>query len=363
MAKLRIGIIGTGGIARAHTNMYAKFPDLAEVVAGSDAVPGRAAEFLRENNFPNAQAFDNAKEMLDKVKLDAVSVCTYAAAHAECTILALEHGVPVLLEKPMCVTLDEAKAIVAAEKKNGTFVSVGFQPRYDPNLRRVKEIIESGTLGKVYYVQTGGGRPRNIPGKLSFLTKATAGGGSCSDAGCYPIDLAMNSIGYPKPLTVSATLTNYFGTDPKCNSYFPDKFDVDDFSTAYVRLEGGIVLDYRMSWFMHMDTLGDFIFLGTKAGLKIKQAGPVGAWDGAIGSMSLFKQDENNEASYIPIETPIPAEPKVDVWEYKIKEFINAVASGKNIAPIPTSQIIYNQAIIDGMMRSSALGREVECVF
>ena len=363
MARLRIGIIGTGGIARAHTNMYARFPDVAEVVAGSDIVPGRAEAFLKENNLPNALAFDSTEEMLDKTKLDAVSVCTYAATHAECAIQALEHGLPVLLEKPMCVTLDEAKAVIAAEKKSGAFVTVGFQPRYDLNLRRVKEIIDSGTLGKVYYVQTGGGRPRNIPGKLSFLTKATAGGGSCSDAGCYPIDLAMNSIGNPKPLTVSATLTTYFGNDPKCNSYFPDQFDVDDFSSAYVRLEGGIVLDYRMSWFMHMDTLGDFIFLGTKAGLKIKQHGPVGAWDGLIGSMSLFQQDANNEKSYIPIETAIPAEPQVDLWERKIKDFLDAVTDGNNIAPIPTNQIIYNQAIIDGMMRSSALGREVECVF
>jgi len=361
MAKLRIGIIGTGGIARAHANMYAKFPDSAEVVAGADIVPGKAGNFLREMNLPDARGFDGAEEMLDKVKLDAVSVCTYAAAHAECTVLALEHGLPVLLEKPMCVTLDEAKAIVAAEKKSGKFVTVGFQPRYDPNLKKVKEIIESGALGKVYYIQTGGGRPRNIPGTLSFLTKETAGAGSCSDAGCYPLDLALNSVGNPKPLTVSAALRTDFGNDPRYSS-FSGCLDVDDFSSAYIRLEGGIVLDYRMSWFMHMDTAGDFLFLGTKAGLKIKQPGPVGAWDGPIGTMSLFRQDENS-AGCAPVETVIPQEPQIDIWKCKIKDFIDAVTDGKNIAPIPTSQIIYNQAIIDGMIRSSALGREVECIF
>jgi len=341
--------------------MYAQFPDNAEVVAGADIVSGKAQTFLQEMNLPESQAFDSAKEMLDTVKLDAVSVCTYAATHAECAILALEHGLPVLLEKPMCVTLDEAKAIVAAEKKSGKFVTVGFQPRYDPNLRKIKEIIESGALGKVYYIQTGGGRPRNIPGNITFLTKETAGGGSCSDAGCYSLDLALNSVGNPKPLTVSATLCTYFGNNPKyCAS--ADKFDVDDFSSAYIRLEGGIVLDYRMSWFMHMDTAGDFLFLGTKAGLKVKQPGPVGAWDGPIGVLTLLQQDDNG-TSCVPIETVIPQEPQVDIWRFKIKDFIDAVIEGKNIAPIPTSQIIYNQAIIDGMMRSSALGREVECVF
>jgi len=361
MAKLRIGIIGTGGIAGQHARMYAQFPDNAEIVAGADIVPGRAQAFMRNLNLPDAQAFDSTEEMLDKVKLDAVSVCTYAATHAECAILALEHGLPVLLEKPMCVTLDEAKAVIAAEKKSGKFVTVGFQPRYDRNVRKIKEIIESGELGKVYYIQTGGGRPRNIPGNITFLTKATAGAGSCSDAGCYSLDLALNSIGNPKPLTVSAALRTDFGNDPKYCS-FADHFDVDDFSSAYIRLEGGIVLDYRMSWFMHMDTAGDFLFLGTKAGLKIKQAGPVGAWDGSMGTISLMKQDANSNA-IVPVETVLPMEPQEDMWKCKIKDFIDAVLDGKNIAPIPTSQIIYNQAIIDGMIRSSALGREVECVF
>ena len=360
MAKLRIGIIGTGGIAHAHARMYAQFPDLAEVVAGADIVPGKAQDFLQDMNLPNAQAFDSTEEMLDKVKLDAVSICTYAATHAKCAILALEHGLPVLLEKPMCVTLDEAKAVIAAEKKSGKFVTVGFQPRYDPNIRKIKEIIDSGTLGKVYYIQTGGGRPRNIPGTLSFLTKETAGAGSCSDAGCYPLDLALNSVGNPKPLTVSATLCTNFGNDPKYCP-FPDRLDVDDFSSAYIRLEGGIILDYRMSWFMHMDTAGDFLFLGTKAGLKIKQDGPIGAWDGRIGSMTLLQHDDQG-SGFVPVETVIPQEPQEDIWRCKIKDFIDAVIDVRNIAPIPTDQIIYNQAIIDGMIRSSAAGREVDII-
>ena len=358
MADLRIGIIGTGGIAHAHLRNYNAIEGV-EVVAGCDIVPGKAAEFFKNNNMPATQAFDSAAEMLDAVELDAVSVCTYAAAHAECTILALEHGLPVLLEKPMCVTLDEAKAIVAAEKKSGKFVTIGFQPRYDPNAQHVKEIIASGVLGDIYYIQTGGGRPRDVPPALSFLRKETAGAGSCSDAGCYPLDFALNSVGYPKPLTVSATLVTNFANKPKYTP-FADQLDVDDFSSAYVRLEGGIVLDYRMSWVMHMDTAGDFIFLGTEAGLKIKQPGPVGAWDGPIGSITLFKQEDDGSLSQTAIEMKEASE---DIWMRKIKDFVDAVRDGKNIAPIPTAEVIYNQAIIDGMIRSGTLGREVECEF
>jgi len=357
MAKLRIGIIGTGGIAHAHLNNYNAIEG-AEVVAGCDIVPGKSAAFFKNNNMPDAQAFNSAKEMLDAVKLDAVSVCTYAAAHAECTILALEYGLPVLLEKPMCVTLEEAKAIVAAEKKSGKFVTLGFQPRYDPNVQQVKEIIESGQLGDVYYIQTGGGRPRDVPPALSFLQKKTAGAGSCSDAGCYPLDFALNSVGNPKPLTVSATLVTKFANQAKYTQ-FADQLDVDDFSSAYIRLEGGIVLDYRMSWVMHMDTAGDFLFLGTKAGLKVKQPGPVGAWDGPVGSVTMFRQEDDGSLS----QTVIPSKGSEDMWRRKISDFVDAVVEGKNIAPIPTKEVIYNQAIIDGMIRSSKLGREVDVEF
>ena len=159
--KLRIGIIGTGGIANSHIKSYLKQRD-AEVVAGADLIPGKAAQFF-ERHGVEARAFEDYREMIDTMDLDAVSVCTYNSTHKECTIYALEHGLPVLLEKPMTVTLDEAVEICRAEKKSGKIVSVGFQPRFDGNMQMIKKIVESGELGKVYYIQTGGGRRHGIP--------------------------------------------------------------------------------------------------------------------------------------------------------------------------------------------------------
>ena len=103
MEKIRIGIIGTGGISNAHVRAYKKMEDV-EIVAGADIIPGKAREALDRWEFPEAQAFESAQEMLEKVKLDAVSVCTYNSTHAECAIAALEAGCHVLLEKPMTVS-------------------------------------------------------------------------------------------------------------------------------------------------------------------------------------------------------------------------------------------------------------------
>jgi len=354
MGKLKIGIIGTGGIAHAHLNSYNAI-DEVEVVAGCDIVPGKAKEFFKRNKMENALGFDSKEEMLKSVKLDAVSVCTYNATHSECAVFALENGLDVLCEKPLSVTLEQAVAMRKAEVASGKILSVGFQPRYDVNWRKIREIIDSGALGEIYYVQTGGGRRSGMPGG-NFINKETAGAGCLADIGCYSLDFAMYSIGYPKPLTVSATAFDHMG-----KQQFGDEFEVDDFSAAFVRLEGGITLDFRMSWKMHMDTCGDFIFLGTKAGLKIKQ--PTlgtwgGAWDGPIGEVRLMQDLCGKQ-----VETLIPLDENhgPGLFEKKVRAFVDAVINNKP-APIPTCEIIYNQAIIDGIQRSNKLGKEVDVV-
>lgn len=356
--KLRIGIIGTGGIAGSHIASYKKQPDV-EVVAGADLIPGKAEKFFKDNEV-EAKAFTDYKEMIDTMNLDAVSVCTYNRTHAECTIYALEHGLPVLLEKPMTVTLEEAVAIREAEKKSGKIVSVGFQPRFDANMQMIKKIVQSGELGRIYYVQTGGGRRHGIPVSWSetFIENDKAGLGALGDIGCYSIDLVMNALGNPKPLTVTGTATDYFGTTPEAYSQVgkPEcakKFSVDDFASAYIRLEGGIILDFRIAWYMHLDTPGDTIIMGTKGSLRIPSTD---CWNGSFNKPMTIYHDVAGE----PVETVVPLLPATtDLFDRKIRSFLNAVITGSE-APVPTSQIIYNQAILDGIQRSSDCGHEVE---
>ena len=156
--KVRVGIIGTGWIAEAHMESYLNQPDV-EIVAGADLVEGKAEAFFKKFGV-EAKCYRSHKEMLDdeSLKLDAVSVCTYNRTHAECAIYALQKGVNVMLEKPMCVTLEEAVEIRKAEKESGKVISIGFQPRLDENMKMIKKIVDSGVLGKIYYIQTGGGR-------------------------------------------------------------------------------------------------------------------------------------------------------------------------------------------------------------
>lgn len=355
--KLKIGIIGTGWIAECHMDSYLKMDDV-EIVAGADLVPGKADAFFKRYGLENVRTYPSHKELIDNEELDAVSVCTYNMTHAECTVYALEHGVNVLLEKPMCVTLDEAVEIRRAEKKSGKVLSIGFQPRFDANMKEIKKIVESGELGKIYYIQTGGGRRRGIPTPYgtSFIAKETGGIGALGDIGCYSLDMLLNAVGYPKPLTVTGYTSDFFGKDP---AYYPNHpeyakaFGVDDFAAGFVRLEGGIILDFRIAWAMNIDTPGDTIILGTKGGLRIPSTD---CWNGSVGgNMKIYKEIAGTQTETV---IPILDSNFGALFDQKIRSFLDAVKYGDPVA-VPSSQIIYNQAIIDGINRSAACGHEV----
>ena len=351
--KLKVGIIGTGWIAESHIQSY-KLQDDVEVVAAADLIPGKAEKFMKRFGVEGVRFYPSHKEMIDNEELDAVSVCTYNTQHAAPTIYALEHGIPVLLEKPFSVTLEEAEEICRVEKASGKFVSVGFQPRFDANMQMIKKIVDSGVLGKIYYIQTGGGRRRGIPGS-TFIEKSTGGIGALGDIGCYSLDMVLNAIGYPKPLTVSGYTSDFFGKNPKYNGADAARFSVDDFAAAFVRLEGGIILDFRIAWAMHVNTPGDTIIFGTEGALRIPSTD---CWNGSVGGpMTLY-----HDVCGAQTETVIPIQPNVGkggLFDKKIRSFLDAVKTN-GPAPVPTSQILYNQAIIDGINKSAACGHEFE---
>jgi len=356
--KLRIGIIGTGWIADAHILSYKKMPD-AEIVAGADLVPGKADAFFKKHGYEGVRTYPDHLSMLQNEELDAVSVCTYNATHAVCTIDALNAGVNVLLEKPMCVTLEEAVAICKAEKASGKVLSIGFQPRFDANMKMIKKIVDSGELGQIYYIQTGGGRRRGIPTPFgtSFIAKETGAIGALGDIGCYSLDMVLNAIGYPKPLTVTGYTSDFFGKNPATYPGHPEyaeAFGVDDFAAGFVRLEGGIILDFRIAWAMNINTPGDTIILGTKGGLRIPSTD---CWNGSVGgAMTIYHEIAGEQTETV---VPIVKNDDDDLFGQKIRSFMDACYAG-GPAPVPASQILYNQAILDGICRSAKLGHEIE---
>ena len=356
--KARIAIIGTGWIAESHVSALKKMEDV-EIVALADLIPGKAEAFAKKFGIEGAKFYLSDDELIaaEKDNLDCVSICTYNTQHAPCAIHALDAGLHVLLEKPFTVTLDEAIEVMKAEKRSGKILTIGFQPRMSENMQMIKKIVDSGELGKVYYIQAGGGRRRGIPTPFgtSFIEKETGGIGAMGDIGCYSLDMVLNAVGYPKPLTVTGYTSDFFGKDP---AYYPthpeyaEKFGVEDFAAGFIRLEGGIMLDFRISWAMNMNTCGDALILGTKGGLRIPSTD---CWNGEFNTpLKVYKTIGDQTLEY-----EVPMKPASDFFFKKMRSFIDAVKNGGE-ATVPSSQIVINQAIIDGIVKSAKLGKEIE---
>lgn len=343
-AEVRIGIIGSGGIAGAHAEQYKKVPGV-RIVAVADVVPGRAEAFIQRFGFDGAEAFTDHRAMLER-DFDGVSVCTFNAAHYHPTMDALAAGKHVLLEKPMATTLADALDMVRQARRAGKMLSVGFQTRFEARNRLARQIAASGQLGHIYYAETGGGRRRGIPGG-TFVRRETAVGGAVLDIGCYSLDTALWIMGNPKPLTVSATTANYFGTSPARarlaswdSNMDPSKFDVEDFGMAMIRLEGDATLVFKISWAMHAETLGQTFFLGTDGGLNLDE-------------LKLY-HDLDDRA----VTTAFPQAHGRDAWYRKLESFVQAIRSG-GPAPIPGEEMLGASAIIEAIYRSAQEHAEV----
>ena len=186
MTKLRVAVIGAGGIGGTHLNAYAAWPDLCEVVALAD-VDRAAAE---EKAAPFAAAvFADAVEMLDAVHPDAVSVCTPPKLHLPLAEAVAARGISCLCEKPPARTVAETEAIVAAFARNNALLQFAFCHRFHRPVQQAQELIESGQLGRVIQIYNRFAFRFSRAGHSWFTDAEMAGGGVLVDTLVHSIDI------------------------------------------------------------------------------------------------------------------------------------------------------------------------------
>ena len=200
MRQLRIGIIGAGatiGISQAHVRAYSA-DDRARLTAVYDVVRSNAEKRAAQWGLPGSAVCTSLEDLFSRI--DLVSICTPNSTHVELIVKALEAGKHLLCEKPLARSWEEAnEAVKAAESHPDLVAMVGFNYRDIPALRAMKELIDAGTLGRVYTcrIQMGGSRIADPTGvKLEWrMQRALSGSGSLADFGCHVIDIVDHLLG------------------------------------------------------------------------------------------------------------------------------------------------------------------------
>jgi len=341
--KVRIGIIGTGGISHAHIRAYQKIEGV-EVVAGCDIREDALKKTAEMFGIP--KTFKDYRDLIALKEIDAVSVCTPNYFHATPTIAALRAGKHVLVEKPMSMTVKESEAMVAAAKETGKKLVIGFQLRFSPQAQMIKRAIDAGELGKILYARAQALRRRGIPNWGVFGQKKLQGGGPMIDIGVHLIEVTHYLMGKPTPVSVSASTYTYLGNKPsnvrsQWEGWDWKTYTVEDLAVGFVRFANGSSLTIESSFAAHIE---EDVYTTTLMGEK---------GGASYNPPKLFKDEAGTMFNLIPAFIG-----NEDPMEEKIRDFI-AVVRGEKKSDAPGEDGLVVQKILEGVYKSAETGKEV----
>jgi predicted dehydrogenase len=345
--KLRVALVGCGGISDVHFRTFKKFSDV-EVVAGVDIKPERLEWAQQNHGVP--EVFTDWKEMLRKVKPDAVDVCTPNGVHAPAVIDAANAGCHVTTEKPMAMTPKECEKMIAAAEKAKKKLAVGFQYRFHPSTKFLTQAREEGEFGKVMFVKCQALRRRGIPNWGVFGQKEKQGGGPMIDIGVHVIEMAHYVMGSPRPVAASGNTWTYMGNKPSnVASMWPGwdykTYTVEDLAIGQIRFDNGAIMQIEASFVAHIEKdIWNFTLMGEKGGCN---------WD----PTQVFTDRAGHMTNYAPQFTGDGAFEAL--FQLKLRNWVDACLYNKPLEATGEAGLAV-QKILDGVYRASAAGKEVK---
>jgi predicted dehydrogenase len=348
MPAVRIGLIGAGGIAEYTARDIQSHPD-ARVVAIADPSLERANALAERH--AGAVALSDPAQLLARDDIDAVYVAVPNRLHAGLATRALEHGKHVLLEKPFAMNLAEAEATVAAADRHGRLLMLGMNQRFDANVQRARALYADGQLGAVYHAKAFWRRRSGIPRIGSWFTsRAEAGGGALLDIGVHMLDATLFILGNFRPASVSGAAFTRFGNRGLGDGSWGRSerafgaFDVDDFTTALIRMEDGLVIALDAAWALHqpaIDERGIDLF-GDEAGLSV---------------FNNLLHRRAADSSFVNAQGLPPGPVRLPHCN-RVHHFVN-VLLGREEPIVNTTQALVVQRILDAIYESARTGGEV----
>ena len=351
---LKVGVIGLGWAGQQHLDAYSTIEGV-EIVAVAAMEQDLLAAAVEK--YAVANTFARWEDLLELDGLDAVSVAVPNFLHAPIAIAALERGIHVLSEKPIARNGEEGQQMVDAARAAGRVLDVAFNHRRRGDIQALKGAIDRGEVGRPYFAKAAWLRRQGIPMLGSWFTNpALAGGGPLADIGVHVLDYALDLLGEPEVLAVSASTYSELGPrglggNAQYSAAATDHaFGVEDFATAFLRLEGGATLLIEAGWasYRNPDDEMNFLVYGTDGGAELRVAGDP-------GELRIFRDNGAENADYSP-----------EVGESGMHlgvviDFVAAVRAGEEEWKRHDGSLALKRTrVIDACYASAREGREVQ---
>jgi len=364
--KYKFAIIGTGMIANAaHLPALDNLrrQGLVEIIGAADIRPEAVYETAKRYDIPNA--YTDPAKMLEELQPDVVSVCTPNDYHKHWTIEALKAGCDVLCEKPLTVTLKDAKEMFDTAKKYGKKLYPAQSMRWRNFIEYAKNIISDGWIGTPCFCDMSFIRRYGIPTWGMFHMKEHNYGGPFCDLGVHYIDSLLWLTGNPKITTISGNtykkiagkgedvLYSVAESGAPSGLFTPRPYDyreftVEKFATGSFRMEGGFSVNFKFSWAVNLPSSGfSMQIAGDKGGLVIEKnmlIRNVGRYQSEI-ELKPYDNRPNNEKNFSQ--------------HWFMYEHLIRVLNGEEEYRVKPEETLNVVAAIEGFYKSAELNREV----
>ena len=355
--KVRIGIVGCGGIANGKHMPSLKKLGNVEMVAFCDIVEEKAIKAAKEFGTPDAKVYTDYKELLKDGTIEVVHVLTPNKEHSFITIDALESGKHVMCEKPMAKTSVEAQAMMDAAKRTGKKLTIGYQNRFTNDSQYLHTACENGELGEIYFAKAHAVRRRAVPTWGVFLNEDEQGGGPLIDIGTHALDITLWTMNNYKPKYVVGNIYHKLAdTKNAANAWGPwdpEMFTVEDSAFGFITMENGATIFLEASWALNtLDVKEAKVTLcGTKAGADMENDSL--RFNGEENSR-LYTKEISLQAGGVAFFDGTE-ETAADV---EAKQWINAIINDTEPVTKPEQAFVVTQ-ILEAIYESARTGKPV----
>ena len=221
--RIRLGMIGCGGIARWHMQRLCEIPEV-EIVALTDTSKASIAKLKKTlPKLRDVPVYSDYRQMLDKTAMDAAEIATPHTLHFQQAMDCLDRGLHLLIEKPMACRVDHAKKLIDHAKEKDRIVVLSYQRHYSPQFRYMKDVIGEGRLGEVTFISALQCQQwKHLSARTWRQDPELSGGGQLNDSGSHLVDIILwvTGLGVEEVFTY----TDCCGTRVDVNSALSLKF-------------------------------------------------------------------------------------------------------------------------------------------